>query len=168
MFKKIRQRLEDMKTIRLLCEAAERFALQDQQDKPRAEHFLLATFELPDGTARSAFEKLGVSFDAVKQAIDTQYRLSLEKVGIEVPPVPNDAAVKPQAALYRASASGEAFMKALAAQQKKDGHPKLLGAHALMVLADMQAGSLARVFKLLELDAEAIKRAAYSASAGGA
>lgn len=59
MFAGIRSKLKNMNTIRILSERAETHALQDQQREPGAEHFLLAALDLPDGTARLAFEKAG-------------------------------------------------------------------------------------------------------------
>ncbi|BBB97661.1 hypothetical protein ABIF38_004004 [Bradyrhizobium japonicum] len=50
MFKGIGSKLNDMGTIKFLCERAETYALQDQQREPGAEHFLLASLDLPDGT----------------------------------------------------------------------------------------------------------------------
>lgn len=66
MFGRIRSKLNDMNTIKLLCEGAEAHALQDQQREPGAEHFLLAALDLPDGTARLAFEKAGAQPGALQ------------------------------------------------------------------------------------------------------
>lgn len=59
MFKGIGSKLNDMGTIKFLCERAETYALQDQQREPGAEHFLLASLDLPDGTSRLAFDRAG-------------------------------------------------------------------------------------------------------------
>jgi len=73
MFKGIKSKLNDMSTIKFLCERAETYALQDQQREPGAEHFLLASLDLPDGMARLAFDRAGVEPDALKAAIERQY-----------------------------------------------------------------------------------------------
>jgi Clp amino terminal domain, pathogenicity island component len=58
MFARIKARLSSMSTLKSLCLRAEQHALRDQQRQPGAEHFLLAALDLPDGTARQAFESL--------------------------------------------------------------------------------------------------------------
>jgi hypothetical protein len=47
MFKRLTQNLRDMGTIKTLCEAAERIARANHQERPGAEHFVLAALELP-------------------------------------------------------------------------------------------------------------------------
>ena len=68
MFGRIKARFESMGTIKALNEAAERFALEDQQREPGAEHFLLAALALPDSTARLAFEAIGADADGSADA----------------------------------------------------------------------------------------------------
>ena len=48
MLQRIRQRLQDMRTLRQLFTRAEHHARAQGQPRPGAEHFLLAAIELPD------------------------------------------------------------------------------------------------------------------------
>ncbi|HEV7305804.1 Clp protease N-terminal domain-containing protein [Ensifer sp.] len=114
-----------MGTIRLLCERAEANALLDQQREPGAEHFLLASLDLPDGTARLAFEKAGIEPDAQRAAIERQYADALSAVGLRAD-VPSGAPMAANSGLYRAAASGQEIVEQLAANRRD--HGPLLGA----------------------------------------
>jgi len=88
MLQRIRQRLNDMRTLHRLCTRAEHHARARGQPQPGAEHFLLAAIELPDGSARRAFARVGADPDALPAAIEQQYRDALAQIGIgaEMPP----------------------------------------------------------------------------------
>ena len=83
MFNRIKQRLNAMGAIEALCERAEQHALQDQQREPGAEHFLLSALDLPDGTARRTFERVGADPSGLAQAIARQYTDALCAVGLD-------------------------------------------------------------------------------------
>lgn len=157
MFKGMKAKLDDMATIKRLCETAEACALHDQQREPGAEHFLLAALDLPDGTARLAFERVGVAPDALKPAIGRQYDEALRALGIQsVPPI--DTPRSPNAGLYEAAPSGAAVMQELAATRRS--HGPLLGAHVVGIVAGMAHGVAPRALRALGLDPAALKSAA--------
>jgi ATP-dependent Clp protease ATP-binding subunit ClpA len=52
-----------------LCLCAEKYANKYGQEKPGAEHFILAALDLQDGSARDVFKRLEVNPDAINQAI---------------------------------------------------------------------------------------------------
>jgi hypothetical protein len=54
-----------------LCLCAEKDANKYGQEKPGAEHFILAALDLQDGSARDVFKRLEVNPDAINQAIKT-------------------------------------------------------------------------------------------------
>ena len=157
MFKGIKSTLDDMGTIRLLCERAEAHALEDQQREPGAEHFLLAALDLPDGTARLAFERAGVAPDALKSAIEQQYADALGSMGLTAD-APHDASMSPNRGIYHAAPSGQEIMQELATRRK--GHGPLLGAHLVGIVAGMSHGVAARALRALDLDAATLKSAA--------
>lgn len=70
MFNSFMTKLRDARTIKTLCERAEVHALRDQQQKPGAEHFLLAALDLEDGTARLAFSRAGAAPEGLHTAIE--------------------------------------------------------------------------------------------------
>ncbi len=154
MFKRIRSKLDDMSTIKRLCERAEAHALHDQQREPGAEHFLLAALDLPDGTARLAFERAGAEPDALKAAIERQYGDALLSIGLTVD-TPPDMPVSANSGAYQAAPSGQAIMQELAATRRD--HAPLLGAHVVSIVAAMPQGVAPRALRALGVDPVILK-----------
>lgn len=163
MLQHIRQRLNDMRTLHRLCTRAEHHARARGQPQPGAEHFLLAAIELPDGSARRAFARVGANPDVLPAAIEQQYRDALAQIGIdaEMPPA---APCAPQAGIYRAQPSGEGLIQALAEARKGQPGP-LLGAHVVALIAATPQGVAARALRALRLDPHALSHAARQESA---
>lgn len=154
MFEGIKSKLNDMGTIKILCERAEAHALQDQQREPGAEHFLLAALDLPDGTARLAFERVGAEPDNLKAAIEQQYGESLRSIGFAVD-APRDGSMSANSGTYQAAPSGQEVMQGLAATRKD--HGPLLGAHVVGIVAGMSHGVAARALRALGVDSATLK-----------
>lgn len=159
MFQRIRDHLESMRTLQRLCTRAEDHARTRGGSAPGAEHFLLAALDLPDGSARRAFERLGTDPATVPAAIEQQYRDALQGLGLNAPlpePAPTSAA-RPN--LYRAQPSGDELMQALA--QSRKGLPgPLRGAHVVALIAGMPQGVAARTLRAMQLDAAQLAAAA--------
>lgn len=164
MFKTILSKLNDMGTIRRLCEQAEAHALQDQQREPGAEHFLLAALDLPDGTARLAFERAGVEPDALKTAIERQYADALGSIGLAAQ-TSTDTPVSANPRVYHAAPSGQEIMQKLAAARKS--HGPLLGAHVVGIVAGMTHGVAARALRALGVDSAILKSTADAIAEAG-
>lgn len=161
MLKDIKSKLNDMGTIKFLCEKAESYALQDQQRKPGAEHFLLAALDLPDGTARLAFSQAGIEPDALKDAIERQYSDALRSIGLKSEALVDSQETAPASigsGLYEASASGQEIMQDLAATRRD--HGPLLGAHVVGVVAGMSNGVAARALRTLGVEPTFLKSTA--------
>lgn len=165
MFQRIRQILRDAGTIKALCHGAEQHALTDGQQQPGAEHFLLAALDLPDGSARRTFERMGVDPAQVRSAIAKQYEQALHHIGVDPRALAATAEgsqpARAKEGLYRASPSGQALMQALAQPGSRDrqGAP-LLGAHVLAVIATMEQGVAARTLRTLGMELDALANAA--------
>jgi len=157
MFKAIKSKLDDISTIKLLCERAEAHALHDQQREPGGEHFLLAALDLPDGTARLAFERAGVAPDALKAAIERQYDDALRSIGLTAD-APHETSISANPGAYRTAPSGQAIMQALAATRKD--HAPLLGAHVVGIIAGMSQGVAPRALRALGVDSAVLKSTA--------
>lgn len=157
MFDGIRSKLNDMSTIKRLCERAEVHALQDQEREPGAEHFLLAALDLPDGTARLAFEQAGVAPEALKAAIERQYGDALQSIGLTADALP-DMSVSANPGAYKAAPSGQAIMQELAATRRD--HAPLLSAHVVSIVADMPQGVASRALRALGVDPAILKSSA--------
>ena len=164
MLQRIRQRLQDMRTLRQLFTRAEHHARAQGQSRPGAEHFLLAAIELPDGTARRAFERIGANPDAIPAAIEQQYRDALAQAGIQADMPPASPLTAPQPRAFHAQPSGQSLVQALAHARKGQPGP-LLGAHVVALVAAAPQGVATRTLKALRLDPAALVQAAQRESA---
>jgi hypothetical protein len=161
MLEGFKSKLQSLGTIGRLCKTAEAYALEDGQHEPGAEHFLLAALDLPDGTARLAFEELGADPAALRPAIADQYGDALRGIGIELEKMPKPSATAPLQARngpFAAAPSGQEIMQQLAAQRSE--HLPLFGAHVVAVVADMSQGVAARALRKMGVDQHALKATA--------
>lgn len=161
MLDMLTSKFRDMGTIKKLCETAEAHALEDRQEQPGAEHFLLAALDLKDGTARLAFQKIGADPERLKQAIENQYAAALHSLGLGAAPAidPDEASPKRLGTgTYHAAPSGQEVMQALA--DTRHGHAPLLGAHIVAIVAAMPHGVGARALRGMGVDAARLRAAA--------
>lgn len=164
MFRMIQQRINDIRTMKSLCLSAERHANADGEKEPGLEHFVLAALDLPDGTARKAFERLGADPDGFREAIAAQYRNALKSVGIDTTDQVIAGSVangtSPANGLYRSKPQAKEFMQRLANRKATDGATSLLGAHVLETAAGFQHGVASRTFATMGIDRQAMMEAA--------
>jgi Clp amino terminal domain, pathogenicity island component len=167
MFGKLKARIRDMGTVKTLCIAAERHARDGGEEKPGAEHFLLAALDLPDGTARRAFERLGADADGFKDAIARQYTDALRGVGLAPESIADsEVVVSVDSRLYVTKPSGQAVMQQLAARRKVTNDAALVGAQVVEVVASMQHGVAVRSLRTMGVDLVALRAAARAEAAG--
>ena len=81
---KVPRAIQDMRTIKTLLTGAEAEAQRAGDGLPGPEHLLLAAFDLPDGTARRAFERAGADPAGFRAAVDTAHRDALHGIGVDV------------------------------------------------------------------------------------
>lgn len=165
MFGFIKRRLQDISTIKALCSAAERHANTDGRKAPGAEHFVLASFDLPDGSAAGVFARLGVSPSEFRAAVVGQYEDALRSVGIDAPG-PDARPVAASAGVYNAQPSGQALMQALSAQDKGDA--PLLGAHVLLAASTASHGVVPRALRRMGIEPARLAEAARTELASAA
>lgn len=152
MFRQLQYRFQSMRTLSRLCTDAEVHARAAGQVEPGAEHFLLAAIGLPEGSARRAFESVGADPGTVRGAIEQHYRDALQGLGLAGAALPQAPALSPAGpGLYRAQASGQELVQALARQRKDQGGP-LLGAHVVAAVAAMPQGVAARTLRAMGID----------------
>lgn len=166
MFRRLMQRIRDIRTISGLCRAAERHANADGQREPGSEHFILAALDLPDGTARKAFARLGVDPDGFGLAIARQYDDALRNIGIELPasasPAGPSTAIPAGRGWYKTKASVQTLMQALARRLRaKPGEP-VLGAHLIVAALAAQYGVTVRALHSMGVKPEALTAAAQT------
>jgi hypothetical protein len=155
---KLRSRVRDVRTIKTLLTGAEAEANRAGDAQPGAEHLLLAALDLPDGTGRRAFERLGADPDGLRAAIAAQDAAALRSVGIEPPDDALLGAAEPAGGPFRATASGRAAFGAASELARAEGG--LLGAHVVLAVARLEHGTSARALAAMGVDREALARAA--------
>ena len=82
MFERFRRRLADGRALAELMRSAEAVARSMGDGPPGAEHFLLASFEHPDGDARRVLAGFGATAASTREAIEAQYREALSRAGL--------------------------------------------------------------------------------------
>ncbi len=161
MLKKIRLRIQDMKTISKLISGADEQAHISGEEEPGAEHFLLSALKMPEGSARRVFERVGADPDKFQEAIEKQYSDALKSVGINAESIDNDfEPVETKRMFHNSKPSGQAVMKKLYALKKQDKDRPLLGAHVVRVVANMEHGVAARALKAMGIVQADIDKAA--------
>jgi ATP-dependent Clp protease ATP-binding subunit ClpA len=160
MFAKVKQRLQDMSTVKRLCEGAEGAVRRAGQELPGAEHYVLSALALDEGSARRVFARLGMDADAYRTALAGLHAEALRKVGIDADGLgqPMPAGGKP-AALFDSQPSGQALMRALQEVAKQSAAP-LCGAHVLLAAAGMQHSLAGRALRGMGVEPATLVRAA--------
>ncbi len=161
---RIKQRFHDMATIKRLFLGAEAHAHRMGETEPGEEHFILAAIDLPDGTARRAFEALGLTARDIEKGIKQQYIDALQQLGIERPDF-ESAELKetPKRVLYQAKPSVQQLMQSLIDARKTDKNTPLLGASVLQALIERQHGVAARTLQVLGVDKQKLGNAIKAA-----
>lgn len=164
--------VRDIRTLSALLTAAEASALGAGEQLPGAQHLLLASLDLEDGTARRAFTAVGADPRGLGDAIAAQHAEALRAIGIDARP---DTALGPPAGdpppaprrAYRATASGQAAFHRAIELQKRTRGSRLLGAHVVAAVAEMEHGTVPRALRAMGIApaelAEAARREARSA-----
>jgi len=151
---------QNAKNISILCLEAERHAHSNGEEKPGAEHFLLAALELPDGSAKRVFSRLDIDPVGINQAIKNQHIAALQSAGLDNEAIEENLKyteiTDPKLKLYDTTPSGQAVMQTLYQLNKKRKTP-LIGAHVLEVIASMKFGIAARTLTAMGIDNAVLK-----------
>lgn len=139
---------------------AETEAQRTGEAEPGAEHLLLAAVELPDGSARRAFERVGVSPAALREAIASQHADALRTVGIEAPTHASDApsASQPRGP-YRSKGSAQTLFQRVTELVRSE-HSQLYGAWFVLAATETDHGTTARALRRLGVEPDDLARAA--------
>lgn len=159
MFAKLKRRWQDMRTITDLSKGAERRALQEGQQHPGAEHYALAALDLEDGSARRVFQRVGADPEAYRAALANRHAEALSAMGLQADaglPAPDTVAAP---LLFDAQPSGKSLMQTLYEVHRRLPAP-LCGAHVLLVVAGMRHSAAGRALGAINVEAEALGRAA--------
>ncbi len=157
-----RKPLQDIKIMNQLFPAAEAEALAMGEAEPGAEHLVLAALDLPDGSARRAFARLGSDPGKLRAAIAAQHRDTLESIGIAASdedledklPSPT-----PSRGPFRSKGSVQKVFKQVVKLVKKD-KSQLYGAYVVLVAGQLEAGTFVRALAAMGVDAAELVAAA--------
>lgn len=161
MLQRLKQRIAAMRTIKTLCETAERHARATGEQAPGPEHFLLAALDLPDGMARRAFTRAGADPARLADAIAAQHRSALAAVGVDPALLDDDTPAGPPPRLFQAQGAMQAVMRELADLPRPTG-TALTGAHVALVIAGHRHGTAARALRALGIDGDRLAAAAQA------
>jgi ATP-dependent Clp protease ATP-binding subunit ClpA len=151
--------VRDVRTIKRLLTEAEAEARRAGEDRPGPEHLLLAATALPDGTAARALARVGVTPEAMREAVTAAHATALAGVGV--------GAENQGAAALRAPATGplrstpqaqQVFQEAVALA--KAGRSPLRGAHVLAAACALERGTAVRALTAIGVDRDDLRAAA--------
>jgi len=158
--KNIKNKIQDMKTISNLCLGAEKYANQYGEEKPGAEHFMLASLDLKDESVRNVFARLDVNPDKINQAIIKQHTEALASIGIEQEAIEVDTVsseeIKANVKLYDTKPSGQFVMQKIY-QNNKSRETRLIGAHVIEAILSMKYGIAIRALQTMDIDLIALQ-----------
>lgn len=160
--------IREFRTIRQLLGGAEHLSQQTGEALPGAEHLLLSALALPDGTARRAFERLGVDPDGLPSAIASQHADALRAVGIEVDADALDVPAPQGRGVFRSTPSAQAAFRRAVELSRTPKPRRLLGAHVVIAVAEMEHGTAARALSQMGVNREQLETAARQELASAA
>jgi ATP-dependent Clp protease ATP-binding subunit ClpA len=151
--------VRDVRTIKRLLTEAEAEARRAGEDRPGPEHLVLAATTLPDGTAARTLARVGVTPEALREAVTAAHATALAGVGI--------GAEHQGTAALRAAATGplrstpqaqQVFQEAVALAEA--GRSPLRGAHVLAAACGLERGTAVRAVTALGIDRGDLRAAA--------
>ncbi len=151
MIKQIKQRARNMRVVSQLMTTSEQYANAMGEQEAGAEHLVLAAFDLPDGTARKAFEQAGGDPEAYMGAIDKQYRDALTTAGIQTPKNNSDDLIEKKF-FPRAKPSFTNVVRDMAKHSNFWKAKPLVGAAVIASVARQERGVAIRALRTLEID----------------
>jgi len=156
--------VHSMRTMKQLLQRAEVEARQHGDEVPGPEHLLLAALTLPDGTAGRALGRAGVDPASLRRAVEEVHAAALTSVGIHAEdgvaaPVPRAPARGP----FRSTAPAQRAFQSAVALSKSDGSDgRLLGAHVVAAVSELERGTAIRALAALGIDRTALRAAALA------
>lgn len=154
---------QDLRTVKELLTTAEAAARRAGDALPGAEHLLVSALELPDGSARRSFARVGADPDKLVGAISATHAEALRGVGIvtghgvEAPASSTEA---PVTGALRTNASAQQAFQIAVKMSKETKPARLLGAHVVAAVCQLEHGTAARALAVLGIDRAALGAAA--------
>ena len=123
MFRRIRNRLRDMATLKNLLFDAEKKANALGDEQPGVEHFLLSALDMEDGLAKRLLADMDITPDKLQQALESAHQTALAGVGLVANIDQEPHAVAEPRGPYRTAPSGQDFFKKLAQRKTQEKTP---------------------------------------------
>lgn len=160
MFRELKNAAGTLKALKRLCDAAVKEAEREGLAEVGSEHFLLAAFALPDGTAERSFQPFGVDAEGLRAAIEQSQVEALALAGFisGAMPRPEPITRRANALALPASASGRAVLERLS--EAGPGSEVLCGAHVILAAVSARRGVVPRVLAHLGIAPDALVAAA--------
>ena len=140
----------DMRTMKTLFSETEAEADRLGDREQGLEHLLLASFALPDGTARRVFERLGSNRDALRKEVIRVHGEALAAAGMTDARVATSALSRPRTGPLRLTEPAQAAFRNAVALAKSERRP-IVGADIVAAVATITHGTSARALKSLGL-----------------
>ncbi|WP_370182426.1 Clp protease N-terminal domain-containing protein [Rhodococcus wratislaviensis] len=140
----------DMRTMKTLFSETEAEADRLGDREPGLEHLLLASFTLPDSTARRVFEHLGSDRDALREAVIRVHGEALAAAGMTDAGVATSALSRPRTGPLRLTEPAQAAFRNAVALAKSERRP-IVGADIVAAVATITHGTAARALESLGL-----------------
>ena len=160
--RKKRSRIEDIRIMNQLFPATDAIAEADGGATARAEHLLIATFDLDTGSARRAFKRVGADPDRFRRAIREQHADAVRAVGMRpmnddmldrhIPPPAGDR-------LHHGSPSSHDLFRSVVKLVRSE-RSQLYGAYFVLVAAQTERGTTARALQHMNVDPTELAAAA--------
>ncbi len=153
--------IQDIRTMNALFPAAELEAKRMGVKKPGTEHLVVAAVELPEGSARRAFERAGVDPGEFRVGIVRLRDDSTRTAGGAHIDDPDEGTPEPEPSLMptRKSPSAQTVFKAVVDLVREEKSP-LYGAFVVMVAAGDSYGTTAQVLRSMGVDPAVLVAAA--------
>ena len=159
--------LRDMRSISRLLADAEQVARRMGDERPGAEHLLLAAIDMPDGSAARALSAVGVDAPRLADAVRAEHAAGLVAAGVDADTarrMSEPAPVEPLSpgGVYRSDPSAQELFRA-AGTAARGARQRLSGAHVVLAAADLRHGTLARALDRLDVARDEMATAARAA-----
>lgn len=153
----------DMRTVKALFTRADEIACSHGDPVLGAEHLLLSALEPHDGSARRAFEQVGIDPDIVEGALLQQYDDALAALGIHTVDVPRATpAPRPRGQLAGLSPSARTAFHSAATRSRSRKPVRFTGADVVAAVCDQEHGAAARTLTALRVDRQRLRNAAVA------
>lgn len=162
MFGLLARRTADMRLLKALLEGAERYALSTGEQAPGAAHILAAACDLPDGSARRAFERAGLDAAQYKADLRGRHSETLRAHGLPATTaiLADEGPAPPPRPIFDAAPSGQEVVRRLAETRSARRGRGMTAADVVAAIAQAPDRLVLQLLRRADIDPEALLSAA--------